>query len=110
MSWVFLACAILSEVGATLSLRMATHAKRRRALWVIPVVIGYVLAFVLLAITLAHGMPVGVAYGVWTAVGVALTAVAGRVLFKEPFTWVMAAGIALIVGGVLLIELGNPAH
>jgi small multidrug resistance pump len=51
-------------------------------------------------------MPLGVAYGIWTAAGVALTAVFGRVIFKQRFTWVMALGIALIMGGVLLIEVG----
>jgi small multidrug resistance pump len=51
-------------------------------------------------------MPLGVAYGIWAAAGVALTAVIGRLLFKEPFTWLMGLGILLIVGGVLCIELG----
>lgn len=107
MTWLLLACAIVSEVGATLSLRMATHGSK---LWLVPVVAGYLSAFALLSATLANGLPIGVAYGIWTAVGVALTAILGRLLFKEPFTWVMALGVALIVGGVLLIELGNPAH
>ena len=44
--------------------------------------------------------------GTSVKVGVALTAVASKFLFNEPFTWVMAAGIALIIGGVLLVELG----
>ena len=38
--------------------------------------------------------------------GVALTALISRVFFKEPLTWIMGLGIALIVGGVLLIEIG----
>ena len=38
--------------------------------------------------------------------GVALTAVLSKFLFKEPLTLIMGAGIALIVGGVLLIEIG----
>ncbi|WP_234794316.1 DMT family transporter, partial [Mycolicibacterium flavescens] len=59
---------------------------------------------------LSLGMPVGVAYGVWTACGVALVAVIARFLFAEPLTWVMALGIALVVGGVLTIELGGVAH
>ncbi|GAB3595666.1 DMT family transporter [Microbacterium tumbae] len=105
MAWLVLAVAILSEVGATLSLRMATHGSKR---WYVLVVVGYLIAFGALAAVLALGMPLGVAYGVWAAVGVALTALAGRLLFKEPFTWVMALGIALIVGGVLLIEIGAP--
>jgi small multidrug resistance pump len=63
-------------------------------------------AFVMLTLTLAAGMPLGVAYGIWAAAGVALTAVISKVLFKEPLTWLMGFGIVLIIGGVLLIEVG----
>lgn len=104
MMWLALAGAIVSEVAATLSLRMASRGKKR---WLVPTVVGYVIAFSLLAVTLQLGMAIGVAYGIWTALGVVLTAVAGRVLFKEAFTGVMAFGVALIIGGVLLIELGS---
>ncbi|MDQ0662813.1 drug/metabolite transporter (DMT)-like permease [Arthrobacter ulcerisalmonis] len=38
--------------------------------------------------------------------GVALTALASRVIFKETITPVMVLGLCLIVRGVLLIELG----
>ena len=48
----------------------------------------------------------GVAYGIWAASGVALTAVASKALFKEPLTALMMGGIALIIAGVLLVELG----
>jgi len=104
MMWVLLAGAILSEVGGTLALR-ASEGFRRKA-WIAPVVAAYVLSFVLLYFCLEEGMPVGVAYGIWSAVGVALTAVLGRILFDEPFTWLMGLGIVAIAGGVLLIELG----
>lgn len=105
-AWLALAGAIGTEVVATLSLRAAAHG--RRGFYVV-VAAGYVVAFGLLSVSLAAGMPLGVAYGVWTASGVALTAVASRVLFDEPLTPVMAAGLALIAGGVLLVELGS-AH
>jgi small multidrug resistance pump len=55
-------------------------------------------------------MPVGIAYGIWTACGVALVAIIARFLFSEPLTWVMVAGIALIVAGVLTIELAGAVH
>lgn len=106
MAWLFLVGSIVTEVAATLSLRVAAGGRRR---WYAAVVAGYLLAFTGLSLTLSHGMDLGVAYGVWSASGVALTAVAGRVLFGEPLTWVMAAGVALIMGGVLLIEVGS-AH
>ncbi|WP_371830314.1 hypothetical protein [Curtobacterium poinsettiae] len=36
-----------------------------------------------------------------------LTAVLGRVLFREPLTALMLGGITLIIVGVLLVELGH---
>lgn len=106
--WLALAGAIAAEVVATLSLR-ASDGLRRRA-WIAPMVTGYAVSFALLWATLSLGMPVGVAYGIWTACGVAAVAVIARVLFGEPLTAVMALGIALIVGGVLMIETVGLSH
>jgi small multidrug resistance pump len=106
--WLALAGAILIEVIATLSLR-ASDGFRKRA-WIVPVVIGYLASFYLLWISLSLGMPVGVAYGVWTACGVALVALIARFLFSEPLTWLMGVGIALIVAGVLTIEMTGAVH
>lgn len=104
MGWVLLAIAIVSEVAATISLKLATDGRKR---YYVPVVVGYVVAFSLLAVALTLGLPIGVAYGIWAATGVALTAVLGRVLFREPLTRLMLAGIGLIIVGVLLVELGH---
>ena len=46
------------------------------------------------------------AVGGGIAAGVALTAIAGHLLFGERLTWLMALGIALIIGGVLLVQAG----
>ena len=105
MMWLALAGAILVEVCATLSMR-ASDGFRKRA-WIAPVVLAYLISFALLWLTLRLGMPVGIAYGVWTACGVALVAVADRILFKERLTPLMMAGIALIIGGVLTIDLSG---
>jgi small multidrug resistance pump len=106
--WLALAGAIIVEVFATLSLR-ASDGFRKKA-WIAPVVAGYLVCFYLLWVSLSLGMPVGIAYGVWTACGVALVAVIARYLFAEPLTWVMVAGIGLIVAGVLTIELAGAVH
>lgn len=108
MMWLALAGAIGMEVLATLSLR-ASDGFRRRA-WIAPVAAGYLVSFYLLWLSLSLGMPVGVAYGIWTACGVALVAVAARFLFRDPLTWRMAAGIGLIIAGVLTIEMGGMSH
>ena len=103
-AWPALGGAIISEVSATLALRQALN---QPGFYVV-VGIGYALAFILLSLTLRAGMPLGVAYGLWSAGGVAVTAMASRLLFGEPLTRTMVAGIVLIMAGVLLVELGSP--
>lgn len=107
MTWLLLVLAIASEVTATLSLRASEGLRRKR--WIPVIVVGYLAAFSLLGTILAMGMPLGVAYGIWAAAGVAITAVLGRVLFKDHFSAMMAIGVALIAAGVALIEFGG-AH
>lgn len=106
MSWLLLCAAVISEVSATLSLRIAAGGRRA---WYAGVALGYVVAFSFLSGALAAGMPLGVAYGVWAAAGIVLTALLSRMIFREALTPVMLAGMGLIVVGVLLVELGG-AH
>ena len=101
--WVLLLGAIATEVTGTLSLRAFQDHRG----WLILVIIGYVASFLLLARVLRLGMPIGVAYGIWGALGTAATAVLAAVLFGDPFTWPIVAGIGLIIAGVLLVEFGS---
>jgi small multidrug resistance pump len=101
--WALLLAAICVEVTGTLSLR----ASQDHRVWLVVVVIGYLASFYFLALVLRAGMPIGVAYGVWGAVGTAATAVLAAVIFGDPFTTPIIAGIGLIIAGVLLVELGS---
>jgi small multidrug resistance pump len=102
IKWLLLTGAILSEVTASLSLKGALD---RPVLYAV-VLVGYVVSFVCLALVLQRGMALGVAYGIWGALGVALTAVMSTLLFDEAFTGLMGIGIALVVAGVLAVEIG----
>ncbi|WP_433284849.1 DMT family transporter [Pseudonocardia sp. CA-142604] len=102
--WLFLAGAILTEVAATTALKLSEGFTR--LVPSIVVVIGYITAFAMLSQALTRGMGIGVAYGVWAAVGVALVAIIGAVFLGESMTWVQVAGIALVIAGVLALELG----
>ena len=102
-NWALLSGAISVEVAATLSLR----ASQDHSAWLVVVVAGYLAAFVLLTLVLRAGVPVGVAYGIWGASGTAGTAVLAAAIFGDPFTWPIAAGIGLIIAGVLLVEFGS---
>jgi small multidrug resistance pump len=102
--WLFLAGAILLEVVATTALKLS--AGFSRLVPSIVVVVGYVLAFGMLSQALTRGMHLGVAYGVWAAAGVALVAIVGALFLGESMTWIQVAGIALVIAGVLALELG----
>lgn len=102
-AWAALAAAIALEVSASLSLSAAQTAP----VFFIVVVVGYVSSLSLLGVVLRAGMPVGVAYGIWGACGVMLTAVLAAVLFGDPLTPTMLAGIVLVIVGVLTVELGS---
>ena len=104
MTWLLLSTAILLEVGGTLALRQSDGMRKRW--WAAATVVTYVVSTWLLWLTLEAGMAVGVAYGIWAATGVALTALAGRFLFRDALTPTMMLGILAIAGGVLMIEMG----
>lgn len=104
MSWIWLAAAITSELMGTLSLRASDGFRHKR--WLVPMAAGYLVSLVFLSLALNAGMPVGVAYGIWVAVGIALVAVLARVIWKDPLTPRMMAGIAVITVGVILVETG----
>ena len=101
--WVLLAGAIVTEVTGTLALR---GGQDRPWLYAVTVA-GEVTSFFLLIRLLQSGMALGVVYGIWSGLGVALTAGLSAVLFDEAFTGLMVLGLVLIVGGVLLIEAGS---
>ncbi|MFC9266429.1 DMT family transporter [Streptomyces zhihengii] len=103
--WLLLVAAILLEVTATLSLRGALE---HPALYLV-VAAGYIGAFTVLSLVLRAGLPLGVAYGIWGASGVALTAVLATFIFGDPLTALMGVGIALVIAGVLCVELGTQA-
>lgn len=102
-TWLLLAAAIGSEVTASLSLKAALG----NPAWYVLVVAGYGAAFTFLAAVLRRGLPVGVAYGVWAALGVTLTALLAALVFGEALSPLVLSGIALVVAGVLCVEVGS---
>ncbi|NEW41640.1 multidrug efflux SMR transporter [Nocardia cyriacigeorgica] len=107
MTFLFLALAIVSEISATVSLKLSEGFTK--LVPSIVVVIGYAAAFVFLSQALKRGMGVGVAYGIWSAVGVAAVAVIGALFLDERLSLVQVGGIVLVILGVVALELGG-AH
>ena len=104
--WVYLAFAIVAEVLGTSFLKQADGFTR---LWPsVTVVVAYAVAFYFLSLTL-KSLPVGIAYAVWAGAGVALIVLVGFVFFDQQLDWPALLGIALIVAGVLTINVFSSA-
>ena len=79
----------------------------RAVWWAYPIVaVGYGLAFWMLALALSSKVPLGIAYAIWAGVGVVLVAIISWLAFKESLTLLQILGMGLVVGGVVLLELG----
>ncbi|MFF4417694.1 DMT family transporter [Streptosporangium sp. NPDC001559] len=108
MAWLLLAGAIIAEITATTALKFSDGFTHKG--WALLVVTGYATAFVLLGQALKRQLEIGTAYAVWSGAGTAAIAVIGTLFLGESLTPVKAGGIALIIGGVVLINLAGSAH
>lgn len=102
MNWLYLFLAIIAEVIATLALRGAEGFTK-----LIPSVIaivGYAVAFYLLALTMKT-IPVGISYAIWSGVGIVLVSILALWLFNQTLDKPAVIGMAMILGGVLVINL-----
>ncbi len=68
------------------------------------VVVAYLLAFFFLGLALKY-IPVGVAYAMWSGLGIVLIAGIGFVVFGQRLDAPALIGLAMIVGGILVIHL-----
>ncbi|MGW2551145.1 DMT family transporter [Streptomyces sp. NPDC001635] len=106
MGYAFLSGAIAAEVVATTALKYSEGFSRP---WpTLVTLLGYVISFALLAQTLKT-VSIGTAYAIWSGVGTATVVGIGLVLFGEGLDLAKIAGLTLIVGGVVVLNMGG-AH
>ncbi|CAM5341785.1 MULTISPECIES: DMT family transporter [Streptomyces] len=107
MGYLLLSGAIAAEVAATTAMKYSEGFSR---LWPsLVTAVGYVVSFALLARTLKT-VQIGTAYAIWSGVGTATIAVLGLLLFGEGLSLTKVAGIVLIIGGVVVLNLGGATH
>lgn len=104
MQWAVLSLAIVTEVIATSALKASDGFSR---LWPsVIVVLGYGVSFYCLSIVL-RTIPVGIVYAIWSGVGIALITLVGWYLFGQRLDATALAGLALIVAGVVVLNLSK---
>ena len=104
MHWLFLAGAIAFEVAGTISMKLSEGFTR-----LVPSVLlfaFYTASFVALTYALKR-IEVSVAYAVWAGVGTSLVAMIGILCFRETASALKLISIALIVIGVVGINLAG---
>ena len=98
--------AIAAEVVATSAL--AASNGFTRLLPSLIAAVGYAAAFYLLSQTL-RTLPTGIVYAIWSGLGVVLITLVGWVWAKQPLDAPALLGLALIVSGVVVINLFSGA-
>ncbi|MCF2436799.1 multidrug efflux SMR transporter [Streptomyces thinghirensis] len=106
MGYLLLAGAIAAEVAGTTAMKYSEGFSRLGPSLL--TALAYVLSFALLAQTLKI-LAVGTAYAIWAGVGTAAIAAIGVAFMGEGMTVTKAVGIALIIIGVVVLNLGG-AH
>jgi small multidrug resistance pump len=104
LAYLFLFIAIAAEVIGTSLLKVSAGFSR---FWpTLGCFAGYTVAFLLLA-QIVKQLPVGVVYAVWAGLGTASIVVVAAVFLGEPITTVKACGIALVIAGVVVLNLSG---
>lgn len=104
--WLMLFVAIVLEVASTAALPRTDGF--RVPGWTAVVLVGYAAAIWLLALVVRH-LDVSVTYAVWSGLGTAAIAVIGATFLGEQMDLVKAGALALIVVGVVVLNL-HGAH
>jgi small multidrug resistance pump len=107
MQWIYLVLAILLEVSGTTCMKLSESFTK-----IVPSIllfVFYTLSFGMLTMALKK-FDVSVAYAVWSGMGTALIATIGVLWFKEPLTALKLVSLALIIVGVVGLNLGGGAH
>lgn len=100
----FLLGAIAAEILATTSLKLSEGFTK--PLPALITVLGYGVSFFLLSLSLKR-LDLGVVYAIWSGVGTAAMVVVGYWLFSESVGVVKGVSIAMIILGVVGLNVGD---
>tara|TARA_B110000503_G_scaffold121170_1_gene184513 strand:+ start:728 stop:1048 length:321 start_codon:yes stop_codon:yes gene_type:complete len=99
---MYLFLAVMAETIGTSALQASQQFTR---LWPsVLVVAAYAVSFYLLSLTLRY-MPVGIMYALWSGLGIVMIAIIGWLVFQQRLDLPALIGMALIIGGIVVIQV-----
>jgi len=101
MAYLYLVCAIASEVTATTALKASEEFSK--PIPSVIVIVGYSISFYLLTLCL-RTMSIGVTYAVWSGLGIVLVSLLGFILYGERLDLAAGVGMGLIIAGVVVLN------
>lgn len=104
--YIYLGVAIALEIFSTSM--MKASAGFTKLIPSIVFIVGMGSSFYLLSQAL-NFVPLSIAYAVWSGVGTGLTALIGVLIWKEQLSIHMVVGIALIIVGVVILNIKGPS-
>lgn len=107
MAWVYLFGAISFELFATTALKLSEGFTK--LWWTLGMGLGYGIAFYLLSLVVKT-IPLGLAYAVWSGIGTLGAILISIFIFKADASLLVWIGAALVIGGVVLMNMGSNAH
>lgn len=109
VAYAYLFAAVVSEVTGTTMLAKSEQFTKPLPTLAMALCFGF--AFFCLTQVLRH-IPLGITYAIWAGLGIVLTALVGVFLLKQPLDIAGMVGIALIVIGVIVINIfsGSAGH
>ncbi|WP_026348961.1 DMT family transporter [Psychrobacter lutiphocae] len=102
IAYSYLAGAIIFEVIGTTFL--VKSEEFTRLMPTLATIVLYCCSFYLMTKSLRE-IPLGIAYALWGGIGIVLTVMVGFFVFKQAIDMPAVAGIALIVAGVVVLNL-----
>ncbi|CAM4522863.1 MAG: multidrug efflux SMR transporter [Paenibacillus macerans] len=107
MAYLFLMISIASELIGT-SMLKASQGFTKLAPSIITVA-AFVCAFYFLSLSLKT-IPLNAAYAIWSGLGSVLTVIISVLIWKEKINAGSIVGIALIIAGVVILQMLGPGH
>lgn len=106
MAWLLLALTIVLEVAGITMMKMSNGFSQFWPSVGVFLCYGGALAGITLVL---QELEVSVTYAIWSGAGTAITAAIGVALFKEPMTLLKITSLALVVAGIVGLQIAATA-